>query len=85
MPKTLFLSEQSRTQTTFMRGELFDDALLIELLSWMHQSRRQACLTLSDSAAASAARGSSQSVKLYLQHGEVSYVSSQNPHHRLGN
>ena len=84
MPKTLFLSEQRRAQKTFMRGELIDDALLVELLSWMHQSRRQACLTLSELSDSSSKRGSAQSVKLYLHHGEVSYVSSQNPHHRLG-
>ena len=78
MPKTLFLSEQSNAQTTFLRGELIDDSILIELLSWLQQSRRQACLTLIDSS-----KGR-QSVKLYLQQGEVTYASSQNPHHRLG-
>lgn len=81
--KTLFLSEQSLPQVNFLNGELIDDSLLIELLSWLQQSRRQACLTLTggDQSSESASK---QSVKLYLQQGEVAYVSSQNPHHRLG-
>ena len=78
MPKTLFLSQKNSKKFQFLHGELIDDSLLVELLSWLQQSRRQCCLTLIDSSQ------KRRSVKLYLQQGEVAYVNSQNPHHRLG-
>ncbi len=63
-----------------MSGHLVDDALLTDIISLLHQSRRRALLRL-DSSREDIRR---YPVSLYFSNGYVAYVSSSNPYHRLG-
>lgn len=71
----------------FLSGFLTDETLLIEVLSWIHQSRRRALMTLGTPVEASPEQRFSAFhpvIEFYFDRGQLIYVGSRDPHHRLG-
>ena len=78
--------DQERSERPYLFGELIDPGLVIEVLSWLHQSRRKGVLSLgklSDDHSEEQRRLIPM-VNLFFDHGQLMYSSSRDPHHRLG-
>ena len=59
----------------FLSAEVIDDHLLIDMISFLYQSRRQVAFTL---------WGGDHQATLYFERGSVHYAQSDIPHSRLG-